>query len=241
MTRGERESYRRGYPEWATFVVIVAWLGLWSLWPKYLNFASKPVAIGKPRVSYVVLRGGSERDYMRPISSIGRPPGAGFTSSGGDRRLMMSGTANDRAVIPPKFLDWRMDRQTPGTTDLEAAIRGDALAQAKTFEPEWKRENAPVERSSSIVLKIGMDEPLTAGGLKLPEFSGEVLNQFDKPWQMVVYVQMGADGKPLYVLAEKGAEDQRITTAVIRQIYKGRLGVTGTACAGRIYLNYGLQ
>jgi predicted metal-dependent peptidase len=82
---------------------------------------------------------------------------------------------------------------------------------------------------------------LSDSGFKLPEFPKEVLNQFDKSWQKVVYVQVGVDGKPQYVLIEKGSEDQRINSTVVRQIYRGRQEKTGTACEGRISLNYGLQ
>ena len=66
------------------------------------------------------------------------------------------------------------------------------------------------------------------------------MKRFDKPWQVVVYVEVNESGSPAHVILEAGCEDPKINSTVVKALYRGKVPAPGAPCAGRVSLSYGL-
>ena len=76
-------------------------------------------------------------------------------------------------------------------------------------------------------------------GFEVPSFTDEEMKQFDKPWQVVVYVEVNESGRPAHVILQTGCEDPKINAMVVKALYRGKVPAPGTPCSGRVVLNYG--
>lgn len=239
MTPAERESYVPGYFEWATVLAAAAWIGLWTLWPAAGRKGTEPPRARATTVIYARLQTGAERDYLKPIMATAI--GTGIAPGGADRKRLLAGSAAILGDGVPAFLDWKPPVETAKQWDAAGVVPVEAARQLSSYKPEWKEEVVLTNRVSSMVMMVTSDGLLKENGFTLPEFPAQTIKQFDKAWQMVVYVEMSDEGKPRHVLVEQGSGDAKIDAAVVRQIHRGRLEKPCAACSGRVTLNYGLQ
>jgi hypothetical protein len=240
MMSEQRESYVRGYFEWATLFAVAGWVGLWMLWPAAGNRNIELPKVRAPAVLYARLQSGSERDYLNP-TIMARPTTLGAVPGSTERRKALVGSGVSTKTAAPALLDWKTSTGPERPWDAPATLSEEAARQLTGYRPEWRDEPVFTNRTSAMTMTIVCGDRLKQNGFQLPEFPPQMIKQFDKPWQMVLYVEMNEQGKPRFVLVDKSSEDQKIDSAVARIVYRSRLEKTGKACSGRVNLNYGLQ
>jgi hypothetical protein len=233
-----RNRYSRGIVDLPSVFIAVGWVGLWFLWPSFDRWAPRPDDRPAPCVAFVRGLTVEGKPYMRP-DLMGRPmrvevPGEDFGAG-------MLGSLLSQPERHPRYLE-RDDGIGWATTNGVAASRNGVLVELGSYRPIWRAERiflaSRTEREMRLSSEVSGD--LKKQGFEAPAFTEEELKRFDKPWQVVVYVDVNAAGQPAHVLLETGCEDSKINATVVRAMYRGKVSKPGAACSGRVTLSYGL-
>jgi len=231
----QTHPYSRGIVDWATVFIVVSWIGLWFLWPSLSLWSTRTKAMAAPRVAfYPHLATESRRDYTLPLT---------FTGRGQDARDGGVGASLGNLLSQPEQAPRFLNRAAVADGILGGAASDPASSSADVgaYRPIWKDDRVFPVNSAPQDMKLLSE---TSGELKkqkfeVPAFTDEEVKQFDKPWQVVVYVEVNESGRPAHVILQTGCEDARINATVVKALYRGRVLAPGTPCSGRVVLNYG--
>lgn len=221
----------------ASVLIALGWVALWFLWPSLGRWDARAKEMPAPRVSFAPALTSEGKAYMWP-DRIARS-----FRTGAEGQAPAAGTL-DSMLSPLERLPRYLDREegcswmtNGGMTDA-----GGPWLDVGYYHPVWKDEQVfPVNSlSREMRLLSEVSGELRKQSFEVPVFSAEEMKRFDKPWQVVVRVEVSESGGPSHVILETGCEDPRINSTVVKAMYRGRIPKPGVACGGRVTLSYGL-
>jgi hypothetical protein len=229
----QTHPYSRGILDVASVFIAASWIGLWFLWPSPNSWTTRTKAMPAPRVSFYPHL--ASRDFTTYLTFVGR--GQGDVRDDGAGALL--GSLLRQPERGPRYL-----QRTAGADGLlNGAVAGPAapVVDLGIYRPIWKDERVFSVNAAPPEMKLLSE---TSGELKkqnfeVPSFTDEEMKQFDKPWQVVVYVEVNESGRPAHVILQTGCEDPKINAAVVKALYRGKIPAPGAPCSGRVVLNYG--
>ena len=232
-----RNPFSRGVIGVPTVLIALAWLGLWALWPSAEGSVVRGGSLPGARVSY--RRGAENGSLYRDPTIVAFP-----SRIGGGPVDEQEGPAEARPWRPPRPPRFLEPGPVPGAAGPEAsaetALNRRALRERLAYEPLWPE--APVfSRSPAGDRRVRVEAAaeLRDRGFEVPGLAAEGTKWAEPPWQVVVAVDIGEDGRPEHVFLETPCEHKEVNAAVVRMMYKGELKKAGSPCAGRVTVHFG--
>ena len=224
--------YYRGMVDLASIVIAVGWVGLWFLWPSAATSKPGMPSIPAPRTFLVQMpmidKAYASQDHFRKPS---------------DPSVMSDepGAILERLTSPLQRAPRYLDAPSAGSVASVAMIDDVVPADLGQYRPIWNGERKPIERKADRDMRMmsRLDSRLAENKYTPPVFSVDELKRFDKPWQVVMYVEVNEDGHVENVLLESGSEDQAVNADVIKAVYRSKGGQPEAAYGGRLTLSYG--
>jgi hypothetical protein len=87
-------------------------------------------------------------------------------------------------------------------------------------------------------LRVDLDRELEACGFKVRAFPEASLKTIDKPWALVLFVNLDGEGKPSYVIEETGTADPATARLAAWCVRTGHAAAKGAECSGRVRLAF---
>jgi len=231
----QTHPYSQGIFDLTSVLIVVLWIGLWFLWPSLNAWTIRAKAMPEPRVSFYPRQANeNRRDYAQSLMLFGR---------GQEARDDGAGAVLGSLLRQPERAPRYLERGAGADGLLNGAVAAPAAPQVDmgTYRPTWKDEQVfsirPTPREMQLFSETAGD--LRKQGFEVPSFTDEEMKQFDKPWQVVVYVEVDESGRATHVLLQTGCEYPRINAMVVKAMYRGKVPTPGAPCSGRVVLNYG--
>ena len=233
-----KTPYSRGIVDLASVFIALGWVGLWFLWPSFSRWNVRPKDIQIPRVSFVRGVPAEGKEYLIPLPIINRQPTDVAGRQDNDAGML------ERLLSPPERHPRYLDRNTgaEGKTEDEVIGWGLPPIDLGSYRPIWKDEQVFLASRTPREMHLLSETSgeLKKRGFEMPSFTDDEMKQFDKPWEVVVYVEVNESGYPVHVLLETGCEDPRINALVVKVMGRGRIPKPGIVCDGRVTLSYGM-
>jgi len=230
-----KSPYSGGSIGFPSVILAGAWAGLWLLWPP-LDFTSTPARrLPDVRVSYVKFGAGQGSLYMKPYL-FGLPSRVGFRFRFPEDDSGVPAGLSGHCVNHSRLLD----RDEAVVKKVAVSdIRGRSVELGE-YRPHLEPVSAFSRKAAGEMRTLVMTSgELKDKGFQVPEFPEGVLKQFDKPWRVAVYVEIGNDGRVEHVFLESGNHDPAVDAAVVRHMHRGKLSRPGTGCTGRVTVSFG--
>jgi hypothetical protein len=210
------------------YLIALMWIMLWFLWPHGKMVQVKRRVIPPSRVTFVTSVAGL---YNRPFPTL-----AGKVAENG---------RDDEAHIVPWFeprpsrlLDRQAAMLSNGKAHKDDLLSPAAIEALNTYSPVWDDPAVyAVRGGGEMQLTVEPSRELAKSGFSVPEI-GAGLKPGDKPWFVVLFVEVGADGRVKNVFVDKGSENKDVNTALVKAAYRGT-AQAGAECEGRIKINFG--
>jgi len=191
-----------------------------------------------PRVSFARTLAVAGKDYIMPWNSIGRQLSTGTFRTDNTAETLHSLLSEPQRQ--PRFLADRDCNRWLANGAATGPVG--PLVDLWTYRPIWKDEPvfpaATGTREMRLLSEVSGN--LRKHNFEVPGFTDEEMKLFDRPWQVVVYVDVNESGRTTQVILETGCEDPKINSMVLKAMYRAKLPKPGTACGGRVILSYGL-
>jgi len=233
----QKESYTPGLVGLPSVFIAVAWLALWLVWPLGIRPLAAAHRAAVTQVSYMRFGTGKASLYMQPDIFVHSP----MVKS----RLAEQDEGDTAAlcglrVRHPRFLERRTMRGETAPAGEMEPLATRASGQLVAYLPRWQDDHV-FSRKAAQDMRV-FAEP--AGELKkyhfrIPAIPVESLKQREKPWLVVVYVEVGEAGRPEHVFLSTGCDDPKINAVVVRTMYRGRLAEPGIRCGGHVTVSFG--
>ncbi len=224
VSRGVRAHSLIGLP---SVVLIVLWAGLWFMWPRDIRGRPRTRAPWQPGVSYVVLSEEQRGALHRQPHLFALPSAIGFSPRNSDP------AREDRPwfrAAEPRFLGRSVAAELPRAVPVPVA----ALSPGELQIPAARFDVFTGPADSERRLLVHMSPALARARLELPALAGRSALDVDEPWEVVVHVRIGEQGRVGTVFLVQGSGKQEIDAEVIRAIYEGRVPSPSGATAGRV-------
>lgn len=240
MFHYKKKFYSRGFIDLPSVLIALAWFGLWLVWPLAEQSAKgRTHGLGGPRVAYVRFAAGEGNLYMEP-DLFGRPSRIGFRLP--EQREDVPVTVPDHRTSLPRFLEWPSTLPAESTSADHELLSDRASRQMGSYRPYRREEHVFSQKAGRDMRTLAeVSGELKKYGFLAPVFRVESVKQSDKPWLVVVYVEVSEDGRPEHVFLETKCDDQEINDMIVKAMYKGRLLRPGKRCEGRVTVSFGTQ
>jgi len=177
--------------------------------------------------------------YMKP-DLFGRPSRVGFRVP--EQEDKSSAALIDYRIGKPKYLERRMSPGKRPFSGSDNSSSDSVRGSLGSYSPLWHSDAAFSRESGGDALAfVQVSGKLAQYEFTLDQSRVKHLEKGEKPWQVVVYVEVGEGGGPEHVFLETGCDDPEINAAVVRAMYYGKVSSSGTACSGRVTISCGVQ
>ncbi|MBN1557939.1 MAG: hypothetical protein JW951_07315 [Lentisphaerae bacterium] len=219
-------------------LLILAWIGVWALWPAWRIPVARERGLPPPRVLFTQRPSDGNGTYRRP-DLIARSPRVGqwlvpdddvfpgaLPETAHDRNLMLQRDPPLPPVLPAEALD---------------AAPGGVFSPAKTYTPRFPDGGAPAPPGAEQPrLHVAYSPALAAASFALPEEARERLQGMrDAPWYVEASVTVNDAGRVDDVFIERGSESPAVNRAVTAALYSGPVTPGGQPCRGRVLVSFG--
>ena len=227
-----RARYVRGIVGYPSVLLVVAWVGLWFLWPRVPPALNLPGRVPRPRVVYHAAAGAAASLYVSPVVfALSSRVGFGMP----ERSTSSPDTAPARMAPSPRFLGW------PEAAALYPVMPRDVGGvlgpEERAYHPLWPAPAALAGPATNVVEVVMQSR----GALRSAGFSArlppELVGMSEALWVTEAFVVLDKDGVPEHVFLEKRCQDAKINDAVVRALHRGRAPGATSPVAGRVVIS----
>jgi hypothetical protein len=237
MRRPGRRYAQRRFTGLSAALVIAFSLGLSLLWPR-AAVTSAARTPSRLRVSFAGSVPADAPSCREALLFVSAPPRA--TQVPGEAVMDTPRVAATAVPAPP--LERPSAPAPDGAATAPSAQRVALAREGSAYRGLWPQ--ARVFRgppAGSLSLSVATEGDLRRFGFEAAALPPDLARRSGLPWLARLYVQCGADGRTEDVFVEKGSGDPKLDAGVVRAVAAGRLRQAGTACGGRVTLNYGSE
>jgi hypothetical protein len=142
----------------------------------------------------------------------------------------------------PKYLEEKVKRDGCVTPWVGEKLSGADILAGDSYRSRW--DHAPVfSKGTTGEMQLGIE---LSPGLQSREFQAadlpaEAQKASRQPWQAVMQVEIGNDGRVEDVFLEGGSGNQALDAVLVQWAYRGKVSRAGERCGGRVAVNFGAR
>ena len=229
---------RRRVFDWPSIFIAFSGIALWWLWPHNLTGISVTPKLQEPIVSFVT-QNAEKKQFLSSPTVFVLPSIYGF------------GAMNDSSAMPDVNDAWYTSSPHYLARDV-VDDKGSVIIELTSITTDIPSEmfsHSRVTVGSKPIFTVSLETKrkiniVPYGDLRkyqfeIPEMNIKLFDK-DKSWIVRLLVQVDAKGYPDQIFIEKGSNIPEVDATIIQLVNQGRLKQSGTACEGRITVNFGL-
>lgn len=217
-------------------VLVVAWVGLWLLWPARSVMPERVRMPTGMHIRCVDLGVGGKNSYLRPSAFLDSGlTGAAVPAEGFADMLRAPRRMRSRPLVDER---WPSGDASP---TQEASLAGEVRAAMRPYVPQWRSAPAFLRSGTQDAqLVVRCSESLRRAGLQMAQlFDPDLMN--GRSWQVRLYVEGDRRGTVQHVFVEQGSGDSVTDASLVRAMYRATLPDGAAGVYGRVTISYDRQ